>query len=118
MACATNDHDFRFEVFASHPYSEWTSIFGAFPDSIFERVGTMADLQSDPQVTANEYILNQEDPLMGSRSTVGLPVRLSGTPTVDRLPAPELGEHTEEVLTRICGFGASALQRLHKEGVI
>ena len=106
------------QVFASHPYSEWASILGAFPDIIFERVGTMADLQSDPQVTANEYILNQEDPLMGSLSTVGLPVRLSGTPTVDRLPAPELGEHTEEVLTRICGFGARALQRLHKEGVI
>ena len=104
-------------TFESRPYSEWASILGTFPNIIFERVGTMADLQRDPQVTANEYIVKQEDP-MGSISTVGPPVRLSGTPAVDRLPAPSLGEHTFEVLTRVCGFGAEELQRLTKEGLL
>ena len=106
------------DIFGSRPYSAWESILSAFPDIIFERASSMADLQSDSQVMANDYILNQQDPLMGSVSTVGNPVGLSAMPVGDRLPAPELGEHTEEVLARIFGFSDQELRTLNEEGVV
>ena len=49
---------------------------------------------------------------------VGIPVRLKKTPGSLRTPAPELGEHTEEVLGAIGGFDDQALQDLRDRGVI
>jgi crotonobetainyl-CoA:carnitine CoA-transferase CaiB-like acyl-CoA transferase len=53
---------------------------------------------ADPQARANGYITSMEHPSLGEIGVVGLPVRLSETPTSLRMPAPELGQHTEEIL--------------------
>ena len=52
-----------------------------------------AEVAEDPQVWANGY-LHEAD---GER-TVGTPIRFSDTPARVGGPAPELGQHTEEIL--------------------
>ena len=47
----------------------------------------------------------------------GLPVKLSNNPCRIGLPAPRLGEHTEEVLTEL-GIGDSELDGLRAKKVI
>jgi len=87
-------------------------------DFIFTVVNTISDLENDPQVIANEYIVDYEHPSLGAMKLLGLPVRLSATPGEPRGRAPEHGEHTELVLSELLGYKWEDIDRLHKEGVI
>ena len=59
---------------------------------------------SDPHVLENEFVAELDHPNQGKLHYVGLPVRLSKTPGKLRMPAPDLGQHTEEILTEICDY--------------
>ncbi len=66
--------------------------------------GRVADLKavfSDPQVLAQEMLLEVEHPGRGPVRMTGFPVKLSATPCRVRRPAPELGADTEEVLREL-----------------
>ena len=62
------------------------------------------EVLSDPHVLENEFVADLEHPNKGTLKYVGLPVRLSKTPGKLRMPAPDLGQHTEEILTEICDY--------------
>ena len=49
---------------------------------------------------------------------VGMPVSFSETPGDPRGRAPELGEHTETVLTEMLGYSWDDVARLKESGVI
>ena len=78
----------------------------------------VSDLPDDPQVLANDYIVDYEHPGLGTTKLVGLPVKLSETPAEPRGHAPELGEHTETVLTEMLGYSWDDVARLKESGVI
>ncbi len=81
--------------------------------------GRVADLRavfSDPQVLAQEMVLEVDHPGHGRVRMTGFPVKLSATPCRARLPAPEVGAHTEEVL-RDLGLGDD-IPRLRERKII
>ena len=45
-------------------------------------------------------------------------IHLSKTPASVRLPAPELGQHTEEVLRELLGYSWDEISKLSDEQVI
>lgn len=106
------------EIFATRSRAEWISILRAGGDFIFTAVNSVDDLPSDPQVLANDYIVNVEHPQFGTTQAVGIPVRLSETPGKVRATAPELGQHTEEVLVELLGYDWEAIGVLKERGVI
>jgi crotonobetainyl-CoA:carnitine CoA-transferase CaiB-like acyl-CoA transferase len=55
---------------------------------------------TDPHILAREMVARTEHPITGTFHTLGVTVKLSDTPGSVRLPAPRLGEHTEEVLSK------------------
>jgi crotonobetainyl-CoA:carnitine CoA-transferase CaiB-like acyl-CoA transferase len=55
---------------------------------------------TDPHILAREMVARTEHPVTGTFHTLGVTVKLSDTPGAVRLPAPRLGEHTNEVLGR------------------
>jgi crotonobetainyl-CoA:carnitine CoA-transferase CaiB-like acyl-CoA transferase len=55
-------------------------------------------LMEDPQALDNEYLVNVDHPIAGPMKVVGQPWRFSETPVAIAPAAPELGQHTEEVL--------------------
>ena len=77
------------------------------------KVFTVPELFDDPQIKAQDMVLDVEHPKQGTVRMVGFPVKLSDTPCVVRYPAPELGAHTSEVLAEVglSGEELAALQR-------
>ncbi len=81
-------------------------------------VQNYSEAVSDPQVVENGYMANFNHPIAGPVQIVGIPVRLSETPGQLRQAAPQLGQHTEEVLLEIGGYSWDEIGRFREEGVI
>jgi crotonobetainyl-CoA:carnitine CoA-transferase CaiB-like acyl-CoA transferase len=106
------------KVFATKTRPEWMKILKEGGDFIYTVVNKISDLPDDPQVIANEYVVDYEHPVIGPTHVVGVPVILSETPGNPRGRAPELGEHTESVLTDLLGYSWEDVAKLQENGVI
>lgn len=104
------------EVFMTKDRDEWVKQFNELGVTVAP-VNDMSDLVKDPQVIANGYIMEVDDPVHGKVKVPGIPVRLSETPGKVRSLAPELGQHTEEVLMDLLGYSWEELSKLREEGV-
>ncbi len=49
---------------------------------------------------------------------VALPIRYSRTPVVDPVPAPSVGQHTSDVLSKVLGYDEDRLARLAESGAL
>jgi crotonobetainyl-CoA:carnitine CoA-transferase CaiB-like acyl-CoA transferase len=105
------------EAFAQITYPEWERAVREH-DLIATRVNELTDLAADEQILANEYIKRQEHPVLGPWSWVTTPLRFTKTPVSIRSPAPDIGQHTDEVLREYLGTPRDELERLHADGVI
>jgi len=61
-------------------------------------LNTISDIVVHPQVLANDYITDFDHPVWGKVKIAGCPVVFSETPAGPQKEAPELGQHTEEIL--------------------
>jgi len=105
-------------VFATRPRDEWMRTLKAGGDFIYTVVNSVSDLPDDPQVKANNYVVDYEHPALGNMTLLGMPIKLSATPGDPRGHAPELGEHTEVILTETLGYSWDDIARLREENVI
>ena len=71
----------------------------------------------DPHVKARHLIDDVEYPGMGKIKMVKTPIFFSGQAPSVRSQAPQLGEHTDEVLTEL-GYSEADIQRLEDSGVV
>lgn len=71
----------------------------------------------DPQITANDYLSEFDQPGLGPMRSYSPPVRLTGSPTETLGPAPAKGADTGDILADI-GLDTSAIDDLMKAGVI
>ncbi|WP_211228959.1 CaiB/BaiF CoA transferase family protein [Thalassobaculum salexigens] len=63
------------------------------------RVMGLDEVFTDPQVLAQEMVIQSEREGRTPIRMTGFPVKLSQTPAALRQPPPELGEHTEQIIT-------------------
>ncbi len=76
-------------------------------------------LQSDWRLsTRNPVFQNVYQPGVGDVLTPGLPMDFSASERTDVIPAPLLGQHTEEVLADVLGMGGPEIGQLHDNGVV
>ena len=106
------------EVFATRPRDEWMRVLKGRGDFIYTIVNSVTDLPDDPQVRANDYVVDYDHPALGNLTLLGMPVKLSATPGEPRGHAPELGEHTELLLTEMLGYSWDDVARLRDANVI
>jgi CoA:oxalate CoA-transferase len=81
------------------------------------RVMDLAEVFADPQVQAQEMVLEIDHPGHGPVRMTGFPIKLSATPARLRHPAPALGEHTDAVL-RDLGYDAERIAALKERGIV
>ena len=64
-------------------------------------INSYADLYDDPQASDNDYIVEYEHPSFGKMKLMGFPAQFTETPPAIKIPAPKLGEHTQEILAEL-----------------
>ena len=83
---------------------------------VWAPVQTLQEAHHDPQIVENEFVTSGGDP-KGLPKTVGFPLKLSGVSFKSNYAAPQLGQHTEEILLEL-GFSWKEIEHLKDERVI
>ena len=106
------------KVFISKSSKEWMKRLKEAGDVVCTPVQTISDLLDDPQVWANEYLIEFDHSVLGSMKFMGLPIQFSKTPGAARPEAPEFGQHTEEVLIEVGGYSWEEIVALKEKEAI
>lgn len=82
-------------------------------------VYSAAEIVRDPHIAARESIISVEDPETGKPIRMAASAgRFSGFSSSGRQAGPQLGEHTDSVLTDLLGYAQSQIDALRAEGAI
>jgi len=104
------------EVIAAKSLAELAEKFRE-ADLVWSPAQTLTEVANDPNMIRNEYIVEYEHPSRGKVRGISSPVKLSQKPAGIRCPAPEFGQHTEEILLEL-GYNWDQIQRLKDNNVI
>jgi crotonobetainyl-CoA:carnitine CoA-transferase CaiB-like acyl-CoA transferase len=104
-------------IFATKPLEEWLTIFGKH-DLFCCAVNNLMELSQDPQVVANDYLIELEHPTLGKVKVPGYFGSFSEAEAGTLRAAPALGEHTDEVLRDLAGYTEPEIAALRRAGAI
>lgn len=102
-----------------HPYSVVAERFNEHGVcwSRYQSIKQLVD--SDPECSTQNPMFTQiHQPQIGQILAAGAPWEFSAYARTEVKRAPELGEHTDEVLTEVLGLSASQIGRMHDQGIV
>ena len=120
-ALRTENHEPLFPILAEIMYRRTTDAWVEALEAIGVPCGpvnTVDKVANDPQVLARDMIAEVEHDTTGTVQIPGIPIKLSETPGQIDAPAPNLGEHTSEVLTDLLKLTAEEVNQLKQDGVL
>jgi crotonobetainyl-CoA:carnitine CoA-transferase CaiB-like acyl-CoA transferase len=85
------------EILLTKTMAEWEVVFRQH-DIIYGRVASPLEVYNDPQAIANNFFVDLHHPARPEVKVVMTPVKFVQNPAEVKASAPELGQHTEEVL--------------------
>ncbi|NGP07387.1 CoA transferase [Rhodococcus sp. 14C212] len=104
-------------AFAKRPRSEWLELL-AQERIMVAPVNDLFDVLDDPQILANDYVVQMDHPRLGRIRTPQLPLRFGVSAPPQAAPAPQaIGENTAAVL-RDYGWDDETITDLRARGVI
>ena len=103
------------QAFSAKTRDEWEAWFRE-KNIIYGRIQTSTEATIDPQALANDFF-TEVDYGTAKMKLVNTPVNFHQNPAFIKGPAPELSQHTEEVLLEL-GYDWDAIDRLKDDGVI
>lgn len=106
--------------------SNWTATLGTgellelleksgVPSGLIYRA---ADMLEDPHFRAREAIVSTVDPRFGQLRMQNVAPRLSASPSGIRRPAPELGQHNDEIYGQLLAMPPDEIAALRARGII
>ncbi len=103
-------------AFRTKTLDEWDALLteASIP---WARLQTLTEMVKDPQARDNDFFAPMDHPRYGRIEIMTSPVKLSKTPDKIRMPAPEIGQHTEEVLREV-GYTQKDLAEFRAQGAI
>ena len=120
-ALRTENHESLFPILAEIMCRRTTDVWVEALEAIGVPCGpvnTVDKVANDPQVLARDMIAEVEHNTTGTVQIPGIPIKLSETPGQIDAPAPNLGEHTSEVLIDLLGLGAEEVNQLKQNGIV
>lgn len=103
-------------IIIRRPTREWLDVMEE-AELLVAPVQTYDEILDGEQAAANGYIATVEHPVRGPLKIVGSPVSMSEARIEPRGPAPELGQHTEELLLEL-GYTWDEITELRSEEVV
>jgi crotonobetainyl-CoA:carnitine CoA-transferase CaiB-like acyl-CoA transferase len=104
------------DIFRSRNVEEWEGRLREH-NCIYSRVQNPLEVITDPQAIANDFFADINHPIGGEEKLVNTPVRFHQNPASITTPAPEVGQHTEEILLEL-GYDWDRITDLKEKGVI
>jgi len=104
------------EVIVKKPRADWMALLEA-NDVPFAPVHNIEDVLDDPQVKHLETFRTLQHPTEGALTAIRRPVHIDGGRDGSDLPAPTLGEHTDQVLKEL-GYDDAAIAQMRKSKAI
>jgi len=104
------------EAFANWTLAECAERLDRF-GVIWGPVQTPSEVVKDPQARAIGCFATLDHPTHGRVELVANPIKLSKTPDSIRTPAPEIGQHTEDILLEL-GYTWDEIVKLKEDTVI
>jgi crotonobetainyl-CoA:carnitine CoA-transferase CaiB-like acyl-CoA transferase len=105
------------QCIALHPTAYWIDTL----EKLGVPCGPVNDLKAvfdDPQVQARRMKITLPHPAAGNVDLAANPIKFSRTPVHYAAPPPQLGEHTEEILSEVLGMSESEIEKLKARAVI
>ena len=102
-------------ILASRTREEWEKIFRE-NNCIYGNVASLEEVVTDPQAIANNFFTDLNHPEVDWKVATP-PVKFCQEPAYASSPAPEVGQHTEEILLEL-GYSWEEIERLKDEGAI
>jgi crotonobetainyl-CoA:carnitine CoA-transferase CaiB-like acyl-CoA transferase len=103
------------EAFARQPWSFWQGRMRAAGVPCGQ-LRTVSEAIRSPEAMERCIVTRIRHDIVGWVPNVNLPIRYSGTPLVDPVAAPAVGQHTEAVLRDLLGYDDARLAQLSDAG--
>jgi formyl-CoA transferase len=103
-------------IFLSRTFAEWLEHLSKFK-LVWSPVSTPLEVTGDAQAIANDFFGEMELPQNVRLKVLNNPIKLSQTPAGIQCRAPELGEHTFELLED-AGYDSEQIRRMKEAGIV
>jgi crotonobetainyl-CoA:carnitine CoA-transferase CaiB-like acyl-CoA transferase len=103
-------------LFKQKSQAEWIDHFAGL-DCCCEPVLNLAEVMEDQQMRERKMVVDLTHEVWGAYRQLGIAPKFSQTPGAVRTHAPELGEHTEEILLEV-GLKADEIEALRAKAVL
>jgi formyl-CoA transferase len=104
------------EAIGARDMAEWESLFRQ-EGLVWGPIPAMEQVATDPQMAANGVFAELEHPRLGRIPTVNNPLNVQGVTKEKPVMAPEVGEHSREIL-RSLGYGDAAIEEMIRRGCV
>lgn len=103
-------------TFLSQSYNHWVDVLSQ-NKLIWAPVKTPLEVTQDEQAVANNFFGEWDHPTYGKIKMLNNPIKLSKTAAKNRCKAPDLGEHTAEILSEL-GYSSEDIEKMKSDGDI
>jgi crotonobetainyl-CoA:carnitine CoA-transferase CaiB-like acyl-CoA transferase len=104
------------DVFSAQPMAHWYAVFNGIHVT-FGAVREPEEVINDPQLRSNEIVIPLEGAGGKLAATISSPIQVHGVAKASARRAPDLGEHTEEILREL-GFDGKDVDGLRASGAV
>jgi crotonobetainyl-CoA:carnitine CoA-transferase CaiB-like acyl-CoA transferase len=103
-------------IFRTKTYAEWVEILNA-NHLVWSPVKTPLEVTQDEQAIDNDFFLEWNHPKYGKIKVLNNPIKLSKTPAEIKMRAPDLGEHTHEIMKDL-GYSEAEIAKMKEISII